>query len=262
MDNLRKYGKAPFSIAVIHGGPGAAGEMAPVAQELSLDCGILEPLQTAKTVPGQVEELKSVLEESADLPVILIGFSWGAWLSLIFATENSNLVKKLILVGCGPLEEKYADNIMRTRMNRLHDEEQAVVASALKAISDPAAENRDGAFAKIGALLSKADAFDPLPEDLDAVDMVDCRVEIFQGVWESAAELRQSGRLREISRKVTCPVVAVHGDYDPHPAEGVCKPLSAALKDFRFILLEKCGHKPWIERQARDLFYKTIRNEL
>jgi len=32
MKNLRKYGKAPFSIAAIHGGPGAPGEMAPVAR--------------------------------------------------------------------------------------------------------------------------------------------------------------------------------------------------------------------------------------
>jgi hypothetical protein len=34
MKNLRKYGKAPFSLAVIHGGPGAPGEMATVAREL------------------------------------------------------------------------------------------------------------------------------------------------------------------------------------------------------------------------------------
>jgi hypothetical protein len=28
MKNLRTYGKVPFNVAVIHGGPGAAGEMA------------------------------------------------------------------------------------------------------------------------------------------------------------------------------------------------------------------------------------------
>jgi hypothetical protein len=40
MKNLRKYGKPPFSVAVIHGGPGAGGEMAPVAWELASDCGV------------------------------------------------------------------------------------------------------------------------------------------------------------------------------------------------------------------------------
>lgn len=43
MNNLRKYGSEPFTVAVIHGGPGAAGEMAPVAKEISAYRGVLEP---------------------------------------------------------------------------------------------------------------------------------------------------------------------------------------------------------------------------
>jgi len=50
MENVRKYGKAPFKVAVVHGGPGAAGEMAPVARELVFICGVLEPLQTASSL--------------------------------------------------------------------------------------------------------------------------------------------------------------------------------------------------------------------
>jgi hypothetical protein len=38
--------------------------------------------------------------------------------------------------------------------------------------------------------------------------------------------------------------------------------LSNVLKDFRFILLKKCGHKPWIERHARVEFYKILQEEL
>jgi pimeloyl-ACP methyl ester carboxylesterase len=57
-------------------------------------------------------------------------------------------------------------------------------------------------------------------------------------------------------------VVAIHGDYDPHPAEGVQGPLSAILRRFRLILLKNCGHKPWIERQARDEFYRVLKEEL
>jgi pimeloyl-ACP methyl ester carboxylesterase len=57
-------------------------------------------------------------------------------------------------------------------------------------------------------------------------------------------------------------VVAIHGDHDPHPAAGVQEPLSATLAQFRFILLERCGHRPWIERQARDAFYEALEEEL
>jgi len=41
LKDLRKYGAAPFDVAVIHGGPGAIGEMAPVARELALLFGVL-----------------------------------------------------------------------------------------------------------------------------------------------------------------------------------------------------------------------------
>ena len=77
-----------------------------------------------------------------------------------------------------------------------------------------------------------------------------------------SSELRSSGKLLELGREICCQVVAIHGDYDPHPFEGVRDPLSRVLKDFRFILLEKCGHRPWIEREAKERFYEILRNEI
>ncbi len=37
MKNLKVYGKPPFNVAVIHGGPGAPGEMAPMARDRFYD---------------------------------------------------------------------------------------------------------------------------------------------------------------------------------------------------------------------------------
>jgi pimeloyl-ACP methyl ester carboxylesterase len=81
-------------------------------------------------------------------------------------------------------------------------------------------------------------------------------------VWGEADKLRSRGKLLELGKEIRCPVVAIHGDYDPHPFEGVREPLSRVLKNFRFILLEKCGHKPWIEREAKESFYTLLRNEI
>jgi pimeloyl-ACP methyl ester carboxylesterase len=111
MINLRKYGKPPYTVAVVHGGPGARGEVAPVARELSSLVGILEPLQTATTLEGQVSELHTVLQGNASLPVTLVGHSWGAWLSFIAAARYPASVKKLVLIGSGPFEHRYAVNI-------------------------------------------------------------------------------------------------------------------------------------------------------
>jgi len=116
---LRLYGKEPFFIAVVHGGPGARGSVAPVAKEMSQYFGVLEPLQTETTVNGQVDELFNELSVYASFPITLIGHSWGAWLSVIFTTKYQVYVNKLILVGVGPFEEKYVDDLDSTRKKRL-----------------------------------------------------------------------------------------------------------------------------------------------
>ena len=262
MDNPRIYGTAPFAAVVVHGGPGAGGEMAPVARELSRRRGVLEPIQTAATLEGQVDELKTVLEQHGDRPVALIGFSWGAWLSFIVAARYPGLVRKLILVGSGPFEERYAAALQAARMGRLDEEERAEFLALLAALDDPAAGDRSARLARLGALTTKTDAYDPLPDAAEEAERAAAQGDIFQGVWTAAAEMRKSGELLAFGKRIRCPVVAIHGDHDPHPAEGVEKPLAAVLRDFRFILLRHCGHKPWIERRARDEFYAVLEREL
>ena len=257
-ENLRKYGAAPYKVAVIHGGPGAPGETAPVARELSCDRGVLEPLQTADTLEGQVAELFDTLTKHTYLPVTLIGYSWGAWLGFIVAAQYPSVVRKLILIGSGPFDERYARDIMTTRLSRLDETEKEEVLGLVESFSDHGSENLNSKMARFGQLISKADAYDPVPHD---DEVIETQFHIFQNVWKEAEELRRSGELLRFGDKVKCPVVAIHGSHDPHPAEGVEKPLCVVLKYFRFILVRNCGHTPWIERQAKDEFYKVLRRE-
>jgi pimeloyl-ACP methyl ester carboxylesterase len=259
MNNLRKYGSKPYNVAVIHGGPGAPGQMAPVARELSSVRGILEPLQTKTTIEEQVKELKNVLDSNGTLPVTLIGFSWGAMLGFIFTACNTSYVNKLILVSSGPYEEKYAEDIMRTRLNRLGDEDRQKLMSLQNILDRRSAKDKDLAMAQFGKLMSRADSYEPLPHD---DEILHCQYDIYNKIWDQAMELRSSGQLLELGKKIECPVVAIHGNYDPHPSEGVREPLSGILKDFRLILLEKCGHYPWVERYAKDRFYYYLKNEI
>lgn len=259
MSNLRKYGNKPFNVAVIHGGPGAPGEMAPVARELSSTTGVLEPLQTATTLEGQVQELKAVLEKNGAIPVTLLGFSWGALLSFIFAARYPSFVSKLILIASAPYEEKYAVDIMQTRLNRLGEAERAEALSLMQTLDDPATKDKNKLMARFGELISRADSYNPLPYDSE---IIECQYDINRSVWGQASELRSSGKLLKLGKKIQCPVVAIHGNYDPHPYAGIKVPLSHVLKDFQFILLPKCGHRPWLERSARDRFYSILKKEI
>ncbi len=121
MENPRIYGQLPAKVVLVHGGPGAAGEMAPVAKVLSRARGVLDPLQTAHTVASQVEELESQIEEYAAPPVVLVGYSWGAWLSCFLAARRPDLVRKLILISSGPFRDRYVNAIQTTRLSRLGD---------------------------------------------------------------------------------------------------------------------------------------------
>src|SRR3954454_11622430 len=95
----RKHGIEPFRVVVVHGGPGAAGEMGPVAQRLARSRGVLEPMQSATTVSGQVDELRRALDSLCVPPAVLFCHSWGAWLSCLVAADYPLLVRKLILIG-------------------------------------------------------------------------------------------------------------------------------------------------------------------
>jgi pimeloyl-ACP methyl ester carboxylesterase len=261
MKNLRKYGKPPFKVAVIHGGPGAPGSIAPVGRELSKTMSVLEPLQTKDSLEGQIEELCEVLEKNADIPAVLVGHSWGAWLAYFIAARYPQLVKKLILVGSGAYEEKYANNILPDRLNRLSEAERIEIFKLNERIYTSADREKNKALARLGELFAKADTYDALPHEPEP-EPLEASVEINSKVWAEALELRINGELLKLGKRIKCPVVAIHGDYDPHLAEGVEVPLSRSVRDFKFILLEKCGHEPWTERYARDRFFKILKQEL
>ena len=256
METIRKYGQLPFHIALLHGGPGAAGEMKSVAENLSKDFGVLEFIQTEKSVNGQIEELHNQLISSADLPAILIGYSWGAWLGFLFAGRYPHIIKKLILISSAAFESKYNSDLMSIRLNRLNPDDRIEAERLLSVINSEDSDHES--LNRFGKLMSIADSYDYQPEDNDSVDL---DMAIYQSVWSEASKLRETNELIRCADKIKCPVVAIHGDYDSHQIDGVERPLSEKIVDFKMIRIEKCGHTPWRERYAKDIFFKILRNE-
>lgn len=259
MVRVRKYGKEPFNVTVIHGGPGAPGQVAPLARVLSGRYGVLEPMQSADSIDGQIRELKEIIEENTESPVILIGHSWGAWLSYMFAAVHPGKVNKLILVSSGPYEEQYVTAMNQSRNSRLSIEEKRHLSELMGIIVDPARTERNSALSEFGKLMSKVDSFAPIYQEDEVIDF---QPQVHNNCMKELRSLRRSGELLTIGASIECPVVAIHGDHDPHPHEGVEIPLSRVIKDFRFNLLKNCGHYPWNEHFARELFFETLYREL
>ena len=152
---------------------------------------------------------------------------------------------------------------MQTRLSRLSEEEGCQVRSIIAVLvgqnNGDCEKNR--LLARMGELFSRTDAFDPIECKSMEMDYpnIPCHADIYQSIWKEASHLRQTGELLQLCKRILCPVIAIHGDWDPHPARGISEPLQATLKRFQFIVLEDCGHKPWIERRAKDKFYSILK---
>lgn len=256
-NSIRKYGQQPYRIGLLHGGPGAAGEMKPVAETLSNDFGVLEFLQTEKTIDGQINELYRQITTSTEPPIILIGFSWGAWFGVLFAGKYPKLVKKLILISSGALESKYNKDLIEIRLNRLSESNREEAEKIISMINSGNTENE--ILKRFGELMTIADSFDYLHTENDSIRL---NMEIYQSVWQEASRLRDTNKLINSVGKIQCPVVVFHGEFDPHPINGVEIPLSERVKNLKIVRLEKCGHTPWKEKFAKEEFYRLLREEL
>jgi hypothetical protein len=79
---LFRHGPSEYRVALVHGGPGAPGELRPVARALAArGVGVLEPWQSAESVAGQIEELRGQIESHLSAPICLLGHAWGPFLS-------------------------------------------------------------------------------------------------------------------------------------------------------------------------------------
>jgi pimeloyl-ACP methyl ester carboxylesterase len=233
--------------------------VAPLAEELSVRAGVLEPFQAADTVDGQLAELNELIDREANWPVQLIGHSWGAWLSMIYAASFPDKMIRLIMIGSGPFTPEYVSRISVTRNSRLGESERAEFARLEMMLTDPSVPDKELLMKRFSTLVHMADSFDPYP-------FRDCCVayqpDIFQSVWTGAAEFRRNGELIRKAGEVTCPVIVIHGNEDPHPWQGVIEPLQGKVRDIKFFRLDHCGHEPWNERQARDKFFRLLKEHI
>lgn len=259
MRSYRVYGEKPYKVVVVHGGPGAPGSLGYVAKVLSEKHSILEPFQSASSVQGQVEELHSYIQENCSQEKIkIVGHSWGAWLAFMYTAMHPERIEKLILVAAGAFDERYNFNLTKLRLSRLTEADRQEALDIINWMNRT--ESDDPAkMIRFSELMERADFFDC--EQLEEGEQ-EFQFDIFQSVWKEADRMRRFGELVKYGKKIKCPVIAIHGNYDTHPAKGVEEPLSKVLKRFRFIGLEQCGHYPWKEKYAKNKFFEILETEL
>lgn len=119
--------------------------------------------------------------------------------------------------------------------------------------------DKDAVLQELADMLFDSDVFDPITRDLE---IIVCQYELNERVWGEFVALRSGHGVKAEFSKIEAPVVIIHGDYDPHPLEGVEPFLKSCVQNVTVHFIKQCGHYPWIEKHARNHFFDLIRQEL
>jgi len=249
---VRLYGEAPYRIVLVHGGPGAIGSLKGFAKELSVrtQMGVVEAIQTKYSIAELIEELYIQISENCSEKISLIGHSWGAWLVALFAEKYPELIASIILVGCPPLEDKYVAEIGKGRLEGLLEEDREI----FQRLMDGRATDED--MAQIPQILERSDNYCLENREMHQADKADGRMH--NTIWEEAARLRTEGGLLTAFKHIKNKIVLIQGIKDPHPASGIIIPLQEHGVTCETHLLDKCGHSPFMEKYAKEEFYRIL----
>ncbi|HOX38763.1 MAG TPA: alpha/beta hydrolase [Candidatus Brocadiia bacterium] len=248
----REYGGSGPRVVLLHGGPGAPGYMAALANQLQHAFCVLEPFQRGSgaeplTVARHVADLSDfIASRCADSRPALVGHSWGAMLALAFAAEHPGAVASLALIGCGTF-----DLAARARMNEIVRERMGEDVPRRLERLRAQCDNPDDALAEMGRLIDPVYSFDAIPDEGEPVR---CDAKGHEETWADMLRLQSDGVYPAAFRRIICPVAMLHGAFDPHPGQMIRDGLRSLMPQLEYAEWEKCGHYPWREKAARDGF--------
>lgn len=272
-----KYGTpgAP-RLLVLHGGPGAHHDyLLPQMLELTRLAGGRELILYDQRGGGrsktdarepitwrtQVDDVGAVIREfGLDRPVI-VGYSWGALLAMLYAAEaarDASLPRPgaLVLLDPAPISRTFRETFEREFAARGSNEtvqrlRADLAASGLRESDPEAYRQRSFELGVAGYFLDPEDAHDLTPF------RVSSRVQ--QSVWESLGDfdLAADGTLARID----VPALIVHGRQDPIPLASSAQ--AAQIMGAELVPIDGSGHVPYVEQpealfQAIDAFLSTL----
>lgn len=257
----RRYGTAGPTVVLLHGGPGAAGYMAPVARQLSEHFAVIEPFQrkgdpnAPLTVAQHIADLDAVIGTycSEEKP-LLAGHSWGAMLALAYAAEHWNAAGPVVLIGCGTFDAASRERMDELRAQKMKRHIFRRMQERIASADDP-----DERLKLQGKMMMQVDSYDLMRVD-DEVVYYDALGH--EQTWRDIVRLQNEGIYPAASETIHQPVLMLHGREDPHPGTMIRDSLKPYLPQLEYHEWRNCGHYPWLEKAANEDFYTVLMNWL
>ncbi|MCH8207255.1 MAG: alpha/beta hydrolase [Chloroflexi bacterium] len=257
---VREYGASGPSVVLLHGGPGAAGYMAPVARQLADSFRVLEPLQRRRgdeplTVARHIADLNDVVESyRGPTRPALVGHSWGAMLALAYAAAHPHTVGALVLIGCGTFDTASRDRMQEIIGQRMDDSLRKRLEALADELPDP--DERLGAM---GKLVLPVFSYD-LTHTSQEIESYDARGH--HETWQDMVRLQDEGTYPQAFSAIHAPAIMLHGTVDPHPGGMIRDNLRSYIPHLEYQEWERCGHYPWLEEAAHAEFFAVLRKWL
>ena len=198
------------------------------------------------TRQNQVDDLALLIAELGLVSVTLVGYSWGGLLAMLYAIEATAtgllpLPDRMVLISPAPITREWRNAFETTLLER---QRSPAIQTMRAELSASGLRDRDiHAYRQRSFELSVAGYFaDPrLAHSLTPFRVTG---KVQQSIWASLGDFD----LRAALRGVRLPVLVVHGLEDPIPlpsSEAVAASLGGEL-----VVLESCGHVPYVEQPA------------
>src|SRR5262249_1276057 len=220
----------------------------------------LEPLQRRSgivplTVSQHVEDLAAIAPAGS----AIVGHSWGAKLGLSFAACFADRLSSLALVGCGTYDEECRAQF-RSRLDAMMDDATRSRLETLKLRAeievDP--DVRNAVVRQRGDLTMSIEAYELMDSVDDPSDLLQYGGGASAETGDDARGLQCEGLEPQRFSRISCPVLMLHGDSDPHPGAATRDLLRRFIRHLQYVEFEKCGHEPWKEQHARHPFLVAL----
>lgn len=260
------YGRAGAPrLLILHGGPGAHHDyLLPQMLALTEAAGGRELLfydqrgggrsktsdQQPITWHTHVADVAAVITEFGLGAPVIVGYSWGGLLALLYAAEAAAAAgaglprpRMLVLIDPAPISRQYRERFEQEFARRQASPEVARMREELAA--SQLRETNLEAYRQRNFELSVAAYF---AHPRSAQDLTPFRVmaRVQQSVWDSLGnfDLAADGRLASIH----VPTLIVHGRQDPIPLASSEQCARVMGENAQLVTLDDCGHVPYVEQ--------------
>lgn len=267
----RAVGSGGDTLVVLHGGPGLSmdyffEDLHPLADGLTLifydqrGTGGSSLVADSAGLAAErfAEDLEAVRSHFGLSRLNILGHSWGAAVAALYAMRHPDRVRRLVIVGGVPLQQRtLAEGFARMQAGRDSAEVREMQELFAARLADPGNVEVCRAYYVLWfrPFFGVGEAAGRSRGDVCA-GSAEARANKMQSVDRFTSASLGEWDWRDSLRGLEAPTLIMHGSLDPIPLAGA-QEWTRSLPDARLLLLEGVGHFLYLE--APDRFFPAVR---